>query len=290
MRKIDKLNQLQAEMMEARTTVEQLCADWGWTISDKEATIVTNEITINKGKIVAIETTNDNEETIAMLRETIRKQNEVINDMNKQIEELKAQVATKDKEYQDLIDEYGEAVDEDIAINQGLKDVIEDLKAQLETKDNNIEGIRAGYEAQIAKLKEEASKPRITVVDDPDYNEPKKVAPKTAPKITVFNLRLTKDGCVRGETKDYEFVWNPERNDIPAYKLNGTKAWRPMKDRYSDALYLKQLIIDEFFTEKQEDEIPEETNEIVVNNTNDNGVFAADEEDPLAWADDLDVR
>ena len=93
-----QMEELNVKEQQDRKTVEQLCTEWNWTLSDKEATIVTNEIVINKGKIIEIPVVkyetkevvvdNTDTETIEMLRETIRQMNQTINDMNKEHDEL----------------------------------------------------------------------------------------------------------------------------------------------------------------------------------------------------------
>lgn len=258
------LNQLQSEMMEARATVEQLCAEWNWTLSDKETTIV-NNITINKGKVVEI--TKEDNSTIEMLRETIRQMNQNMNDMQKQheeeIKELKEKLDFKEL----LLSEFRDNMDEKIETIHKLE--------------NEIEGMRFGYENKIAKLKEEANKPRIKieVVDDPDFNDEPEEKPvvketkeenKPAPKQTMrhknvdmvlYDVHKTHDGAVRGYTKTYEFAWNGKSN-VPAYKTKAMKKWHPMiGDMYAEALYIKEQVRD-MFKNTKEDSVDEQ--EIVV--------------------------
>lgn len=91
-------------------------------------------ITINKGKIVAIEKTkeiiidNTDDTTIEMLRETIRRQNEIMNDMNKEYAELQEKLNFKEL----LLDEFRNNMDEKISRIHELEDKIaklEDLKS-----------------------------------------------------------------------------------------------------------------------------------------------------------------
>ena len=158
MKKYELLNQLQNEMKEARATVEQLCTEWNWTLSDKEATIV-NNIAINKGKVTAIEITKEDTATIEMLRETIRNMNQTINDINKEHDEL----------YKLYLEEQREKV-----IWAAAHD---DLKDELEVKEAIIENLKAQNKTLNEQLKEEKEKqPRVVyveVADDHTYdNEP----------------------------------------------------------------------------------------------------------------------
>ena len=91
-------------------------------------------ITINKGKIVAIEKTkeiiidNTDDTTIEMLRETIRRQNEIMNDMNKEYAELQEKLNFKEL----LLDEFRNNMNEKISRIHELEDKIaklEDLKS-----------------------------------------------------------------------------------------------------------------------------------------------------------------
>ena len=101
-----QLNNMENEKKDARKIVEELCAEWNWTLDEAIENIqqITN-IIINKGKIVEVpvvkeivkyetkEVVVDNTDTatIEMLRETIRRMNHTMNDMNKQHdEEIKA--------------------------------------------------------------------------------------------------------------------------------------------------------------------------------------------------------
>jgi hypothetical protein len=58
MKKYELLNQLLNEKAEAMKTIEELCAEWNITLSDKEAQVI-NNIIINKGKIVEVQTTKE---------------------------------------------------------------------------------------------------------------------------------------------------------------------------------------------------------------------------------------
>jgi hypothetical protein len=142
MKKYELLNQLQNEMKEARVTVEQLCTEWNWTLSDKEVTAVTNKIVISKGQIVEVpivkevvkyetkEVVVDNTDTatIEMLRETIRQMNQTTNDMNKQhdeeIKELQEELNFKEL----LLNEFRDNMDKKISRIHELENKIAEPK------------------------------------------------------------------------------------------------------------------------------------------------------------------
>ena len=102
-----QLNNMENEKKDARKIVEELCAEWNWTLDEAIENIqqIVN-ISINKGKIVEVpvvkevvkyetkEVIIDNTDTatIEMLRETTRKQNEIMNEQKNQIAELKATI------------------------------------------------------------------------------------------------------------------------------------------------------------------------------------------------------
>ena len=298
MRKIEQLNKLQAEMKEARITVEQLCADWGWTLSDKEATMVTNEIVINKGKVTAIEITKEDNSTIEMLRETIRQMNQNMNDMQKQHEEeitkLKEQyeqqmldmtsefeyeveciVNKREKQIKELeekldfkellLSEFRDNMDEKI-------ETIHKLEDENESLNDTMEGMKFGYEDRIKRLQKQLAKekqrPTIEVVDDPEFNEQKEEKKVETPirhknvDMVLYDVHVTHDGTVRGYTKDYEFAWNGKSN-VPAYKTKAMKKWHPMvRDMYAEALYIKEQVKDMFKNTKEE--VVDDVQEIIV--------------------------
>lgn len=185
-----QMEELNNKEKQDRQTVEQLCSEWNWTLSDKEATIV-NNITINKGKVTAIEITKEDNSTIEMLRETIRQMNQNMNDMQKQHEEEITKL--KEQYEQQMLDMTSEFEYEyECAINK-REEQIKELKEKLDFKElllsefrdnmdekietihkleNEIEGMRFGYENKIAKLKEEKAH-IVYVENDPTYdNEP----------------------------------------------------------------------------------------------------------------------
>ena len=324
-----QMEELQNQKAEDRKTVEQLCSEWNWTLSDKEATIVNNQIVINKGKVIEI--TKEDNSTIEMLRETIRQMNQNMNDMQKQHEEeitkLKEQYEqqmldmTSEFEYEyecainkreEQIKELEEKLDFKELLLSEFRDNMDEKIETIHKLENEIEGMRFGYENKIAKLKEEANKPRIKieVVDDPDFNDEPQEKPvvKEQPKtnkpnhkqidMVLYDVHLTHDGCVRGYTKEYEFVWNKNSN-VPAYKPNNSKKWMPMtKAKYAEALYIKEQLAHFFEQDKatkditikqpKEEKVIEEVPEIVVNVTNDQVEQQIEEEDPLAGADEME--
>ena len=95
MKKYELLNQLQQEREQAINTIAQLCDEWNLSTA-------TNQIVINKGKIVEVEITKEDTATIEMLRQTIRQMNQNMNDMIKQHEEEITKL--KDKYEQQMLD------------------------------------------------------------------------------------------------------------------------------------------------------------------------------------------
>ena len=133
MKKYELLNQLLNEKAEAMKTIEELCAEWNITLSNKEAQVI-NNIIINKGKVVEVQTT----------KEVV-----IDNTDNDRIQELEEKLAFKEL----LLNEFKENMDEKIKIMNEQKNKIEDLEIELESKDDFIEGMKLSYEQQIAELK-----------------------------------------------------------------------------------------------------------------------------------------
>ena len=209
MKKYEMLNQLQSEMMEARAIAEEICSEWNWTLSDKEATIVNNQIVINKGKVVEI--TKEDNSTIEMLRETIRQMNQNMNDMQKQHEEEITKL--KEQYEQQMLDMTSEFENEyECAINK-REEQIKELKEKLDFKElllsefrdnmdekietihkleNEIEGMRFGYENKIAKLKEEKTHV-IYVENDPTYDNEPEPEKEVVNKVEEIIVPVTKE-------------------------------------------------------------------------------------------------
>ena len=98
-----------------------------------EATIVNNQIVINKGKVTAIEITKEDNSTIEMLRETIRQMNQNMNDMIKQHEEEIAKL--KEQYEQQMLDMTSEFEYEyECAINK-RDEQIKELEEKLDIKE-----------------------------------------------------------------------------------------------------------------------------------------------------------
>ncbi len=170
-----------------------------------DATIV-NQIVINKGKVTAIETTND---------EYIEQLLKDLDNRNKRIEELKAQLAREEQLYKDLEFEANEEID---AVAAKRDKRIKELEAQLASKDlllnefreamdekvskiheleDKMEGMKIGYERKITELK--AKQVTIEVVDDPMFNQP-------APEETT-----TKGGDAVEDFSQYITVTIPDK-------------------------------------------------------------------------------
>ena len=209
MKKYEMLNQLQSEMMEARAIAEEICSEWNWTLSDKEATIVNNQIVINKGKVVEI--TKEDNSTIEMLRETIRQMNQNMNDMIKQHEEEITKL--KEQYEQQMLDMTSEfEYDYECAINK-REEQIKELEEKLDFKElllsefrdnmdekietihkleNELEGMRFGYENKIAKLKEEKTHV-IYVENDPTYDNEPEPEKEVVNKVEEIIVPVTKE-------------------------------------------------------------------------------------------------
>ena len=133
MKKYELLNQLLNEKAAAMKTIEELCAEWNITLSNKEAQVI-NNIIINKGKIVEV----------PVVKEVV-----IDNTDNNKIQELEEKLAFKEL----LLNEFKENMDEKIKIMNAQANKIEDLEIELESKDMFIEGMKLSYEQQIAELK-----------------------------------------------------------------------------------------------------------------------------------------
>ena len=131
-----QLNNIENEKKDSRKIVEELCAEWNWTVTYEEIEQVKqiNNIIINKGKVVEVQTT----------KEVV-----IDNTDNDRIQELEEKLAFKEL----LLNEFGENMDEKIKTLNAQKNKIEDLEIELESKDMFIEGMKLSYEQQIAELK-----------------------------------------------------------------------------------------------------------------------------------------
>jgi hypothetical protein len=108
-------------------------------------TIVKNEITINKGKIVELTKEIDNTDyaTIEMLRETIRNNNAALNDANEQIEDLKDELEIKDALIANLKARLHNA-EEELETMKAPKIYVEDEIFEEETKEEESEIVIGG--------------------------------------------------------------------------------------------------------------------------------------------------
>lgn len=87
MKKYELLNQLLNEKAEAMKTIEELCAEWNITLSNKEAQVI-NNIIINKGKIVEAQTIKE-----VVIDNT---DNNKIQELENKIEDLEIELESKD--------------------------------------------------------------------------------------------------------------------------------------------------------------------------------------------------
>ena len=328
------MNQRESMIKEAQEVLAVLGAT-------NEATIVTNEtiVTINKGRIIEIPVTkevvvdNTDTATIEMLRETIRQMNQNMNDMQKQHEEeitkLKEQYEqqmldmTSEFEYdyecainkrEEQIKELEEKLDFKELLLSEFRDNMDEKISRIHELEDKMEGMKFGYENQIAKLKEKANKPqmKIEVVDDPDFNDVPEEKPVTNKpmnnpiSLTYTSLHVTHD-AIKAIAHDkangvtFHFVWKAGQEKLPCFsatgargtwsRMNGTGMYRYGKQIVED---FKQLAEEKIISKtkdgrikttkvnkpnKPEDKpVVKETKEVVVE-TND---------DPLGNTDDME--
>jgi hypothetical protein len=211
-----------------------------------------------------------------------------------------AQLQNKDLTIESLEREITDIEEQRYKMEGRLTEEINTLKAELEEKPK----VKTVYvEVETEHFEEEPVEETKEV--------PKTNTRKIEMNLTIYDLHITQDGCYRGYTKDYEFVWDTIKN-VPAMKLNGGKDWRPMlKEYYQQAQYIKQQILEfkDSFVNKQQDKpatkVTKENDEqeIIVNVTNDkhkpgdtwtvseSDVFGgedANDEDPLGNTDEME--
>ena len=237
MKKYELLNQLQQQLnnmenekKDARKIVEELCAEWNWTLDEAIENIqqITN-IIINKGKIVEVpvvkevvkyetkEVMVDNTDTatIEMLRETIRRMNHTMNDMNKQhdeeIKELKEELSGKEL----LLNEFRDNMDNKIKTMNEQKNEIADLKATIKRLNAKIMLLEAEDEVFEEEKEEE------TVVTDNKggdavslFNIPEEY--KDHPEIKAIVEKKTEEyNNAKGfGTGRFQFTAEQEREEI----------------------------------------------------------------------------
>ena len=174
MKKYELLNQLLNEKAEAMKTIEELCAEWNITLSDKEAQVI-NNIIINKGKVVEVQTT----------KEVV-----IDNTDNDRIQELEEKLAFKEL----LLNEFEENMDEKIKIMNEQKNKIEDLEIELESKDMFIEGMKLSYEQQIAELKATIKRLNVKIMfleaEDEVFEEEEEIVADNdgGDAVSLFNI------------------------------------------------------------------------------------------------------
>lgn len=112
-------------------------------------TIVKNEITINKGRIVELTKEIDNTDyaTIEMLRETIRNNNAALNDANEQIADLKDELEIKDALIANLKARLHNA-EEELETMKAPKIYVEDEIFEEETKEEEEEIVIGGDDVE----------------------------------------------------------------------------------------------------------------------------------------------
>lgn len=169
---------LQLEKERAMETVKELCDEWNLTLSNKEEQMINNIITINKGKIIAVEN-NELQEAYDVLAENF-------NNRCKRVAELQAQYDKLDQEYADFQAEM--EAEYTAAINK-RDEQINKLKDELEEKDAIIENLKA-------RLKAERETIRYNNVEEesdamPLFNIPKEY--KDKPEIKEIVERRTNE-------------------------------------------------------------------------------------------------
>ena len=174
MKKYELLNQLLNEKAEAMKTIEELCAEWNITLSNKEAQVI-NNIIINKGKVVEVQTT----------KEVV-----IDNTDNDRIQELEEKLAFKEL----LLNEFKDNADEKIKTINEQKNKIEDLEIELESKDMFIEGMKLSYEQQIAELKATIKRLNVKIMfleaEDEVFEEEEEIVADNdgGDAVSLFNI------------------------------------------------------------------------------------------------------
>ena len=178
MRKIDQLNQLQSEMKEARITVEQLCSDWGWTLSNEKVIDNTDEI-------------------IALENEIAFKDGQIIG-LKRQIKELEDKVAelqsaldakklTKVKPIQEELKEYKQELNKESDAMAQPKKTNSKING-LKSMKNNF-SLKAANEELKAQTKEEV-KEETVIEETKEAIEETKEDYKLTWKQMIFNEKV----------------------------------------------------------------------------------------------------
>lgn len=119
MKKYELLKQLQMEQLSDKRTVEEICAEWNWTVTYEEIEQAKqiNNIIINKGKIIEVATNNEEE----------------INELHKRIEDMKT---AYENEIAKLKAQITELTKQSCAINEEESDAVPQFNIPEEYKDN----------------------------------------------------------------------------------------------------------------------------------------------------------
>ena len=124
-------------------------------------------IIINKGKIIEVpvtkEVVNNTNDEAEMLRETIRRMNQTINDMNKDNDELYRLYLEEQREKEAWAGAHAELkeiyeqqmIDMTSEFEYEYRCAINKREEKIQELEDKMEGMKFGYENQIAKLKEE---------------------------------------------------------------------------------------------------------------------------------------
>ena len=193
----NQMEQTQKQKAEDRKTVEAICADWNWTLSDKEATIVKYET-----KEVIVDNTDT--ATIEMLRETIRQMNQTINDINKEHDELKDELEVKEAIIENL-------KAQNKALNQQLKEEKEKQPhvVYVEVADDHTYDNEPEPEEEVVNEVEEIIVP-VTKEEKSVSNAPYSISIKTTHDAVKAEITV--------KDKVFYAAWSVEYNK-PAYAL-----------------------------------------------------------------------
>ena len=156
-------------------------------------------ITINKGRIVEVKTTevkevvidNTDTDTIEMLRETIRRQNEIINDMNKQLEEAQNEYIIVNNDLAQMEITY-ELMGKDLS---NKVDRINELELKLDEYKRNYAALKSEnkeMEAELLKYDNQVSEPENKVEEEQELT----IEILSDPKKRIKNLAEYKNNSL----------------------------------------------------------------------------------------------
>jgi uncharacterized coiled-coil protein SlyX len=221
MRKIDQLNKLQSEMMEARTKVEDLCYDWGWTLSDK--------------------TTNDNK---------------IIEELKMQLDIAKEELAY----YHDVEKDYNNDIKLFKEENAKLIDENIELEGQIAFKDGQILGLNNQIKELQAKIEELTNAKLDSIVkkhvegddamEQPKAQPKKKNSPMYEKLMKVVKEEKQQEEIIVKETEEYainfkQVVRNKKVNDFSTtmseicgeITIDGTYKFKATNNYYAPIVY-----------------------------------------------------